>query len=551
MELQGRMRKQLVILLCLGGLLCWLLQGQPAQAAAYPRAVAHGCGAIQGDTVTNSQEALEQAIANGFRYIEVDMALTSDGHIAMLHDWESSASYYLGLGQNKAVSFAQYQQCRVLNRYTPLTMDTLARILQEHGDVRIITDTKEDNLAILTKIQKDYPQIVGQIIPQIYQYDQYDAVKALGYEQIILTLYKMSEERDGVRIAKFAQTHPLYAVTMSVELASDDLAKTLQSYGIAVYMHTVNSLQQTVTAINAGAYGIYTDTLLPQEVSYPGWQYYLARSGQNSQQLSIELQQGQLRLNMRTPNKTGSVAYYIGQQLVVKGALNQVLTVELSQLTTGQHTLTAYLYNGAGQQVATKQYLLWKDQSCALLLAPQCSYILEQFSGLGDFSQALAGQSQQVQQLAQKCFFARRGSAVYYNEGRTGLYLSGNTLLLAIAADSQGHIYTPLSDTALALGASSVQMNGSTKAMDITYQGKSCQAGIAGVTRRYRSNVPVLQVPVQLYRNRAMADGRFYQELTGRTAIQQSEYLILLPKGATATEEQKQALFAIAAQLYQ
>ena len=89
--------------------ICWLLLGQPAQAAGYPRAIAHGCGAIQGDTVTNSQEALEQVIANGFQYIEVDMAFTTDGQIAMIHDWESSASYYLGLGQNKAVPFAQYQ----------------------------------------------------------------------------------------------------------------------------------------------------------------------------------------------------------------------------------------------------------------------------------------------------------------------------------------------------------------------------------------------------------------------------------------------------------
>ncbi len=92
----------------IGGLLvswlCWLLLSQPAQAAGYPRAIAHGCGAIQGDAVTNSQEAFEQTIANGFQYIEVDMAFTTDGQIAMIHDWESSASYYLGLGQNKAVS---------------------------------------------------------------------------------------------------------------------------------------------------------------------------------------------------------------------------------------------------------------------------------------------------------------------------------------------------------------------------------------------------------------------------------------------------------------
>lgn len=162
------------------GQLAWLAAMEPAGTGGrISQGHCHGCGAIQGDTVTNSREALEQTIANGFQYIEVDMAFTTDGQIAMLHDWESSASYYLGLGQNKAVSFAQYQQCRVMSKYTPLDMDTLAEILQQNPQITIITDTKEDNLAILTYIQKNYPQLVAQIIPQIYQYEEYAAVKAI------------------------------------------------------------------------------------------------------------------------------------------------------------------------------------------------------------------------------------------------------------------------------------------------------------------------------------------------------------------------------------
>lgn len=540
-----------IALLFLCSMLFWLGSGQAAQAGSYPRVIAHGCGAIQGETVTNSQEALEQAIANGYQFIEVDMAFTSDGEIAMIHDWESSGSYYLGLGQNKAITCAQYQQCRVLNRYTPLTLETLADIVEAHPQVHIITDTKEDNLALLTAIRKQEPQLVGQIIPQIYQYSEYEAVKDLGYDQIILTLYKMTDERDGNRIARFVQDHSIYAVTMSVDLARTGLAKTLQSYGIAVYMHTVNSLSQTMTALNAGAYGIYTDTLLPQEVTYPSWQYYLARSSDSSQQLSIELQQGQLRFNMRSPNAKGSVAYYIGEQLLVKGGINQVLKADLSAIATGAHTVTARIYNDKGAQVATKQYALWKDQSCVLLLAPECRYILEQFTTLGDFSAALQNQSQTVQDIARKSFFAKRGSAVYYHNGATGLYRSGNTLLPAIAADSQGNIYTSLYDTATALGASGVQMNGTTKAMEIIWQGKTCQAGITGTTRSYRSKIPVLQAKVQLYRNRAMAGGDLYQELTGRSLIQQDGYLILLPKGTVVTEAEQQQLLEIARQLYQ
>lgn len=546
--LQKKSKIMLFLLLC--SCLFWLLGANMAQAGTHPRAIAHAGGAVQGDTVTNSKEAVEQAIANGYQYIELDMALTTDGKIAMIHDWESSASYYLGLGPNKAVSFEKYQQCKVLNKYTPLTMEALAKILQNNPQVRIITDTKEDNLAVLTAIKKQYPQIVKQIIPQIYQYKEYETVKQLGYDKIILTMYKMSNERNGARIAKFVQEHDIYAVTMSEELMNTGLAKTLQSYGIAVYMHTINNLSQTVKALNAGAYGIYTDTLLPEEVTYPSWQYYLARSTDSKQQLSIELQEGDLRLNMRGGQKS-SVAYYIGDQLLVKGKMNQVLKADLGSFSTGRYTLTARIYDGENQQIATKNYLLWKDTSCNLLVTPQCGYILDQFTTLGDFSAALSNQEQKVQQIARQSFFTKQGSAVYYNSGQTGLYLSGNTLLPAIAADSQGNVYTSLYDTAIELGASGTQMNSSTKAMDIKYQGKFYQAGIEGVTKGYQKKGTVLKTKVQLYRNRAMGNGALYQELTGRGYLQQDGYLILLPKGVTLTESQRDGMLEIAKQLYQ
>ena len=546
--LQKKSKIMLFLLLC--SCLFWLLGANMAQAGTHPRAIAHAGGAVQGDTVTNSKEAVEQAIANGYQYIELDMALTTDGKIAMIHDWESSASYYLGLGPNKAVSFEKYQQCKVLNKYTPLTMEALAKILQNNPQVRIITDTKEDNLAVLTAIKKQYPQIVKQIIPQIYQYKEYETVKQLGYDKIILTMYKMSNERNGARIARFVQEHDIYAVTMSEELMNTGLAKTLQSYGIAVYMHTINNLSQTVKALNAGAYGIYTDTLLPEEVTYPSWQYYLARSTDSKQQLSIELQEGDLRLNMRGSQKS-SVAYYIGDQLLVKGKMNQVLKADLDSFSTGRYTLTARIYDGENQQIATKNYLLWKDTSCNLLVTPQCGYILDQFTTLGDFSAALSNQEQKLQQIARQSFFTKQGSAVYYNSGQTGLYLSGNTLLPAIAADSQGNVYTSLYDTAIELGASGTQMNSSTKAMDIKYQGKFYQAGIEGVTKGYQKKGTVLKTKVQLYRNRAMGNGALYQELTGRGYLQQDGYLILLPKGVTLTESQRDGMLEIAKQLYQ
>ncbi len=543
------------VLALLGACLLWSVLGSAAWADPYPRVIAHGGGSVQGEPGTNSLEALEQSIADGYRYIELDMAFTSDGKVAMLHDWESATGYYLGIASSKAISYRQYTQCSILNRYTPLTLDSLAEVLRANPQISVITDTKEDNLALLSHIADEQPDILPQIIPQIYSYEECAPVQALGYERVILTLYKMPQERDGHRIARFVKEHGLFAVTMAAETAGTGLAKTLQSYGVAVYVHTVNSLADTVRMLNLGAYGIYSDRLLPDEVTYPGWQYYLARSDNAAQQLSLELQQGRLRLNMRSSlagtNQGSTVAYYIGERELVRGPVGKVLEADVSAIATGSHTVTARLSDRQGRRIAEKTYLIWKDQNCVLLLSPQCRYVLEQFTALGDFRTALERHSARAAQLAEESVFARRGSAVYYNRGKVGLYLSGNALLPAIAADSQGNIYTSLYDTALALGASSAQMNNTYKTMELRVRGGTRQAGISGLTARYRKDLPVMRTKVQLYRNRAMGSGAFYQELTGRAFLQEDGFLILLPEGASVSEAERQELLEIARQLYQ
>ena len=69
------------------------------------------------------------------------------------------------------------------------------------------------------------------------------------------------------------------------------------------------------------------------------------------------------------------MAYYIKGELLAQGDLNKVLKTDISHIATGQHVITARLYNGTGQHVATKSYLIWKDKNSVLLATKQCQYI--------------------------------------------------------------------------------------------------------------------------------------------------------------------------------
>ena len=60
-------KSKIILFLLLCSCLFWLLGANMAQAGTHPRAIAHAGGAVQGDTVTNSNDAVEQAIANGYQ----------------------------------------------------------------------------------------------------------------------------------------------------------------------------------------------------------------------------------------------------------------------------------------------------------------------------------------------------------------------------------------------------------------------------------------------------------------------------------------------------
>ena len=141
-------------------------------------------------------------------------------------------------------------------------MEELASWLVEHPDAFIVTDIKQDNLDGLGHIRKTYPHICRQIIPQIYNFDEYGPAKELGFDNLILTLYATKYEDEA--LLEFVREHPLLVVTMPIERARTGLPLKLGDMGIFVYTHTVNQTQLVDELKINGVNGFYTDFIEPQ-----------------------------------------------------------------------------------------------------------------------------------------------------------------------------------------------------------------------------------------------------------------------------------------------
>lgn len=64
-----------------------LTDGEPVWADTV---LCHAMGAIGTDTYTNSLEAFEASYRAGFRTFEVDLLMTSDGEVVLMHDWNKA-----------------------------------------------------------------------------------------------------------------------------------------------------------------------------------------------------------------------------------------------------------------------------------------------------------------------------------------------------------------------------------------------------------------------------------------------------------------------------
>ena len=103
------------------------------------RYIAHAGGKIDGNTYTNSLEALNLSYNKGFRLFELDIIKTKDGYFVAAHDWEHWAKI-TGYQGELPVTKNQFLSKKIFGKYTPLDMDSINKWFYEHQDAILVTD---------------------------------------------------------------------------------------------------------------------------------------------------------------------------------------------------------------------------------------------------------------------------------------------------------------------------------------------------------------------------------------------------------------------------
>jgi glycerophosphoryl diester phosphodiesterase len=230
-----------------------------------PKFIAHAGGGINGLTYTNSYETLEYNYKKGFRFFEADIRLTKDGELVLIHDWNTTVQKIFNVSPG-SYSLAEFKLFNMTHSMHQMTMEDLNSWTKNHSDAYIITDVKNDNLnlKILEEIKNKYPELAKRIIPQIYYFEEFKALKKIGYNTVIFTDYMSNYSNE--EILNFAQNNDIAAITMPIKRAlNSTLPEKLKDSGIVTYAHTVNDTKIMNELNQKGVYGIYTDILFSED----------------------------------------------------------------------------------------------------------------------------------------------------------------------------------------------------------------------------------------------------------------------------------------------
>ena len=238
----------------------------PSPAWQPTNLVAHAGGQIRGDNGHNTLEALQNSAALGYQLIELDFLPTTDGEIVLNHNWSAMSSRVPG-ARNKPVSHEVFMAYRIFGHYTTMDLRMLISFLGEHQGIRIITDTKDEDYAALYAIATFFPTYIDRFIPQVYQFDDIPHIRALGFQDIIVTLYRIEPWQikytpaEITRLVRLWQDY-IFAITIGDTIMTPERMAQLPLSEFRFFVHTINSVAHAEDLFYAGVYGVYTNLLL-------------------------------------------------------------------------------------------------------------------------------------------------------------------------------------------------------------------------------------------------------------------------------------------------
>ena len=214
--------------------------------------IAHAGGGIDLHTYTNSLEAVNLSISKGFKLIEIDLRETKDKHFVGVNTWQKYKKDNLFEKNDindEPLYLKEFKKIKILNKYTPLTVNEINKIFTENNDLILVTD-KTNNFR---KINSDFSFDKKRIIVEIFGKKNY--FKSIKYGIINPMFSASSDDYDFIikNNIKLITAHSKDIVD------NEEIYKNLINRGVKIFAYSSSNKKFIEENLDNTFSGIYTD----------------------------------------------------------------------------------------------------------------------------------------------------------------------------------------------------------------------------------------------------------------------------------------------------
>ena len=233
--------------------------------------MAHAFSRYNGKGYQNTKEAFLNAINQGYKYLETDLSLTSDGKVVCSHGWTKSACKATGMTYKssfKNMTRAMFLKQKV-NGCTTLDARGLYKLLKKYPDVYIELDLKASDWKTAKKIMKQFikdckkdASVLDRCLVQVGTYKTYREINKLykfKYYQMITLKGKTVAQFE--KVAKFCKKNKIGAIALNKSDCTKKNIALFKKYGMYILAYSTDSKSKAKKLFDLGVDTICTGKL--------------------------------------------------------------------------------------------------------------------------------------------------------------------------------------------------------------------------------------------------------------------------------------------------
>lgn len=210
--------------------------------------MAHAGGGYEGNIYNNTKEAIINSIENGFKFIEVDMTLTSDDKLVCFHGWDKSTYKATEIVYNGIPTYDEFMEWKIQGKYSTIDVNAVIDIMKEHPDLLVEIDLKKFGRArtkrAVTQLVEsaDYDeQILDRILMQFTSETAYFAIKEIydfKYYQYFTYKSRIADELEDV--IKFCKDNKIVSIAVNYTVLTDDMIDRIKDNNLYLLAFTID-----------------------------------------------------------------------------------------------------------------------------------------------------------------------------------------------------------------------------------------------------------------------------------------------------------------------